>query len=609
MWKTRGMGVEPVSGWLGLETRGPGWWQTLGLWLAPLVVAAGGLADQPHPRLWLTPAAETEVRGKLAADPLAGKLQEVALAEAERVLTERPCRYELPDGKRLLAESRRALKNTLLSAWAWRLGGGEKFRLRAIAELEAACALKDWHPPHFLDTAEMATAVAIGYDWLYPTLSPGQRAMCERAIVAKALVPAKAVYDQGGWWTRASNNWAQVCGAGISLAAAAVAGNDDGLAEGLFERGVRLVERCATFYEPDGMYPEGPGYWHYGTDYHIMLLAACQGLGRRMEEPPILRKAGTAMLFLTGPTRLPFGFADCHAGREKPSPAQCWLATRFKDEAQALFVRNLFARSLGEDKGKFTGDRHFPLDLLWLPPAPAAGADQPLAAAFHGKQAMAMFRTGWTADATWFAVKGGTPAASHGHMDVGSFAYDAHGVRWFDDLGSDDYNLPDYFGAKRWTYFRLQNRAHNTLEIAGRLQNPKAKPCPLVSATLTGDRLTAAFDLTDAYAGAAEKVVRSARFDAHSGMVRIEDEVTAPAGPVVWRAFTEAEAEVRDDQVILRKKAGGEITLRRLGTTGTWSIADAKPPTPVENPNKGFRAVVLTAPRAAHVSLVVEIRP
>ena len=455
----------------------------------------------------------------------------------------------------------------------------------------------------------MATAVALGYDWLYPTLSPAQRTMCERAIIDKALIPAKAVYDQNGWWSKASNNWSQVCGAGIALAAAAVAGKDDGLAEGLFERGVQLVERCAKFYEPDGMYPEGPGYWHYGTDYHIMLLAACQGLGRHMDEPAILRKAGRAMVFLTGPTRQPFGFADCHTGREKPSPAQCWLATFFKDEAQALFVRNLFARSLAEDKGKSSGDRNFPLDLLWLPPAPGAAADHSLAAAFHGAQAMAMFRTGWTADAVWFAVKGGTPGASHGHMDVGSFAYDAHGIRWFDDLGSDDYNLPDYFGGKRWNYFRLQNRAHNTLEIAGKLQNPKAKPCPLASSTLTGEHLAAEFDLTDAYAGSAEKVVRRASFDAHSGVVRIEDEITAPAGPVVWRAFTAAEAEVCGERVILRHPSAGDITLRRVGAAGTWSITGAQPPTPAENPNKGFHAVVLTAPQAATVSLVVEIRP
>ena len=579
-----------------------------GIWLASLALAAGQLADKPHPRLWWPRAAEAEVHRKIATDPLAARLQEAVMAEAGRILTERTCRHEIPDGLRLLGESRRALHNIMHSAWAWRIGGDDKFRLRTIAELEAACAMADWNPRHFLDTAEMATAVATGYDWLYPVLSPAQRAMCERALIDKALTPATAVYDKGGWWSKPGNNWSQVCGAGIALAAAAVAGHDDGLADNLLARGVALVNRCGAFYQPDGMYPEGPGYWQYGTNYHVMLLAACRPLAWPVADDPILRQTGNAIMHLTGPTRWAFNFADCGASREPPSPAQCWLATHYQDGPQASRVRELLTQALDASKGRVSGDRYFPLTVLWLPPAPAAGPAPPRAAVFGGTQAVALFRTAWDADACWLAIKGGTPAASHGHMDVGSFVYDAHGSRWIHDLGSENYNLPDYFGGKRWTYFRLQNRSHNTLEIAGQLQNGHSKPCPLVDSTLTGDAFTAAFDLTDAYAGAAAKVVRRARFDARSGVVRIEDEITAPTGAVCWRVFTDAAAELRDDQVILRK-AGHQITLRRISAAGTWSLGDATPPTPEENPNKGFRAVTLTVPAAAQLSLVVEIRP
>ena len=259
-------------------------WKCCWLGLTGVALAAGDLAEQPHPRLWLLKSTETAIREKLAKDPLAAALQAGIMTEAGQVVKSRTCRYEIPDGKRLLAESRLALHNILHTGWAWRFSGEEKFRLRTIAELEAACALKDWNPSHFLDTAEMATAVATGYDWLYPTLTPDQRAMCEKAITAKALLPAKAVYDKGGWWSEPRNNWSQVCGSGIALAAAAVARNDQGLSEILFERGLRLVEKCAQFYAPDGMYPEGPGYWHYGTDYHIMLFAACESLDRPFEE-------------------------------------------------------------------------------------------------------------------------------------------------------------------------------------------------------------------------------------------------------------------------------------------------------------------------------------
>lgn len=118
--------------------------------------------------------------------------------------------------------------------------------------------------------------------------------------------------------------------------------------------------------------------------------------------------------------------------------------------------------------------------------------------------------------------------------------------------------------------------------------------------------MEATFDLSDAYAGAAEKIVRGAKFNALTGAVRIEDQITKPSGQVVWRAFTDAAVEIRGEEVVL-KKGGREIILRRAGSAGTWTVTDAKPPTPEENQNSKFRAVVLTIPRADQVSAIVEI--
>jgi hypothetical protein len=584
-------------------------WKTIGLcWIAALSANAGELSEIPHPRLWLTREAEGPLREKLASDPLAAKLHASVMDQAKRILKERTCRYDIPDGKRLLYESRLALKNITFTAWAWRMGGGEDFRLRAITEMEAACALKDWNPSHFLDVGEMAAAVAIGYDWLYPTLTPKQRVMCETAIVEKALKPAKHVFDTGGWWSKPKNNWAQVCGGGIAVAAIAVAGKDSGLSEDLFASGLKLIDSCGAFYQPDGMYPEGTSYWHYGTNYHVMLLAACAALDLKFFSDPVLQKAGSAIMHLTSPARLPFNFADGHAKEETPTPAQCWLASHYKDPAQAKYVRGLFQRSFDEGKSKKSASRYSPLSILWLPADPGSGKSLPTAAVFRGEQAIALFRTGWNSKDAWLGIKGGTPDASHGHMDVGSFVYDAHGTRWIHDLGSDNYNMPSYFGDKRWNYFRLQNRSHNTLEIDGKLQQPESKPCPLVSSTITGNPYSAAFDLSAAYAGSASKVIRTANFDSVSGATRITDDITAPAGDVRWRAYTDADADVNGETVTLRKN-GQHITLRRVSPDGKWNITSAKPPTAEENQNEGFRAIVLTVPKAEQLSVVVEIRP
>ncbi len=581
-----------------------GFIKAAGIWLAAVALTtAGDFSTKPHPRLWFTKSMEPAVRQRIAEDPLAAKLQAAIMADADSVLKARTCRYEIPDGKRLLAESRLALHNILTSAWAWRMDGDEPYRLRTVAELEAACALKDWNPSHFLDTAEMATAVAIGYDWLYPTLTPAQRKMCETALVEKALKPAKEVYDKHYWWSTAGNNWSQVCGSGIGIAAAAVAEVNPGLAEPLFAKGADLIAACGKFYQPDGMYPEGSGYWRYGSDYHVMFLAAAAALDRSGPDDSILKKGGDAIMHLTSPNGLPFNFADGHASRQSPGAAQCWLARHYQDAPQSHHVRDLFERTLTDEKKPNVS----PLALLWLPAAPTSG--MPVnAAVFHGEQAMALFRTGWSNESAFLAIKGGTAAASHGHMDVGSFVYDVRGIRWIEDLGSDNYNMPGYFGKQRWDYYRLQNRSHNTLEINGKLQNFQSAPCPLTRSKIDGNPFEATFDLTDAYAGSAGKVIRSARFDSASGAVRIDDEITAPTGPVVWRAITAAAAEIHGDDVILKIK-GHQVTLHKISAGGIWSITEAKPPTAAENQNRGYHAVVLTVPKAEQVTLSVEIRP
>jgi hypothetical protein len=221
---------------------------------------------------------------------------------------------------------------------------------------------------------------------------------------------------------------------------------------------------------------------------------------------------------------------------------------------------------------------------------------------------MALFRTSWSPDAVWFAVKGGTPAASHGHMDVGSFAFDALGERWIHDLGSENYNLPGYFGKKRWDYYRLQNRSHNTLEIAGNLQNPKSAPCPILSTDLAGRFLQVSFDISSAYEGSASRVIRKSSFDSVSGKVRIKDEIDGPQGSVIWRAMTDAHTEIRGPEVVLTKNRKS-IILRRISMAGTWSVADAAPPTPEENPNEGFRAIALTVSKPDAQIIEVEIIP
>lgn len=575
-----------------------------------MVLTGMAMADaeaDPHPRLLFPVAREAEVKARIAADPLAAEIQKAVVKRAEQVLKERTCEYLIPDGKRLLSESRKALHHVLYCGWAWRTTGDVRFRDRVIRELDAACALKDWNPSHFLDTAEMSTAVAIGYDWLYPALNAEQRKRYEDTLFDKGLRVVGKVHPKTAWWTGATNNWSQVCGTGMALAAEAVKERDPELCAALVKHGDDLIAKCEHFYLPDGAYPEGPSYWHYGTNYHVMLFAARESLGQPVKVPAVFKGSGDFMTHVVGPTGVDFNFADGNAGQEVPSPAQSWIATKFKDAAQAGHLRGLLEWSLRRGIGGGTTNdlRFFPLHLLWLPQAPEGKSADLLAARFEGMQSFVFLRNGWTPAAAWLAIKGGTGAANHGHLDAGSFVFEAGGRRWFHDLGSDNYNMPGYFGKQRWDYLRLNNFSHNTLVIDGKLQAAPKEGCPVSAIKQEGTRSGTVVDLGRAYEGQAESVKRSAVLDDKDGSVRMTDTIEMPVGPVRWAVVTKAKAKIEGNTVTLEEGGKRLVMTRHDKAGGKWEEYSLKPKTKEEKQNEGFRMIGFTAPKGDQ--LVMEV--
>ncbi|MEF3088034.1 hypothetical protein, partial [Bacillus altitudinis] len=65
-------------------------------------------------------------------------------------------------GPRMLDQSRKAISHVLNSSMAFRLTRDARYAEFAKQTMLRAAAFPDWNPSHFLDVAEMATAVAIG---------------------------------------------------------------------------------------------------------------------------------------------------------------------------------------------------------------------------------------------------------------------------------------------------------------------------------------------------------------------------------------------------------------------------------------------------------------
>jgi len=449
-----------------------------------------------HPRLVALPAAEQRVKRLIKEDPAAARIFEEIKRRAERELPAAPVEHKLI-GPRLLSQSRRCLYRVYAWATVYRLTGDERFARRAVREMEVAAAFPDWNPSHFLDTAEMTHALAIGYDWLYDYLSPAERETIRRAIVEKGLRPAQSVYERGGWWARSRYNWNQVCNGGIALGALAVAEDEPELAAWIVHHAIQSVQVAMTSFAPDGAWGEGPGYWNYATRYNVYLLVGLEtalGTDFGLSGFPGFDRTGEFRIHFTGPTRKTFNFADGHEGLGEA--AQMFYFAR-------RFDRPLFA---WHEREYVRGSS--PWHLWWYDPRGGPPDESfPLCRHFRGVDVV-FLRSAWNDPEAFFVgFRGGSNRVNHSHLELGMFVLDALGQRWVLDLGSDNYNLPGYFGGKRWTYYRLATRGQNTLLLDGKNQDPGGT-APIVAFLAGKDRSHAVADLTDAYPGQAEHIAR-----------------------------------------------------------------------------------------------------
>lgn len=537
-----------------------------------------------HPRLILTDDGLPRLRALIKDNPDAKMIYTRLRAAAGKIDAAPAVKYEII-GPRLLAQSRLALDRIYTLALLYRLDGEKRWLDRAVKEMRAAAAFKDWNPSHFLDTAEMTHAFAIGYDWLYPALSVEDREWIRSAIVNKGLDPAIGFYDNRRSWVNATHNWNQVCNGGILLGALAIAEHEPWRSVHVLRNAVESLPLAMRSYAPDGGWNEGPGYWHYATRYNVYALAGMEtalGTDYGLSELPGFSRAGHFRVDFSAPTGKTFNYAD--AGDAVGTAEEMfWLARRFNEPVYAGQQLELLRKS----------SRAHALDLVWFPEERRSPKDAgwPLDSYYSGVDT-AFLRGAWAdPNAAWVAVKGGDNKANHSHLDLGTFVFDALGARWAMDFGPDDYNLPAYFGPMRWSYYRLRTESHNVVLIDNENQDTAAK-APIVSRDFTPARAEVKIDLTAAYPG---KLLRHHRTVALVERRRLEirDELAARQ-PVeaLWGMVTEAEVEIDGATATLRRN-GKTVKARILAPdSARFDIVSTQPPKP-QMRNEGTRKLVV----------------
>lgn len=575
----------------------------------------------PHPRLFLDQEAGRKLAQSTTAHPLRAAVRSLLLRRAEAMLSEKPVQRILI-GRRLLDKSRTCLSRVLHLSLAWRLTGERKYADRARQEMLAAAAFADWNPSHFLDVAEMTAALGIGYDWLYPILSEDDRRTIREAIVEKGLKPSLTVNG----WTRAVHNWNQVCNAGMAIGAIAVAESEPALAAQMVARAINTVPAAMHEYGPDGAYPEGTSYWGYGTSFNVLLIDALQsalGSDFGLIQTPGFLATADYMLHVYGPTDLPFSYSDAGTRPAGPIPAMFWFAAA-RREPYLLWSEWRKLGELAKAGEGLRGDRLDPFLLIWWNPDMTRTATPPaLSWTGRGQTPVAFHRSSWEPNATYAAIKGGSPSVNHAHMDIGSYVIDAGGTRWADDLGMQDYNSLESKGialwgrnqdSERWKVFRLGTSAHSVLMVNGEQQRVEGN-APVISARSGSTVL----DLAEVYRGQLSQARRGIRL-LPDGAVLVQDELTpAGAGPAKVRWAMVTKADVRVD-------GPGRATLTRDGRTLRFQVVEPAgaalriystdpPPAETDAPNPGTRILgfeITAAPGEAQriaVHLALEPAP
>ena len=536
------------------------------------------LSEKDHPRLLLDKKAMSDYRKKLRSRGESYKslrqMDEIIMSKAAEVLAE--------DKDVVNAKDKNTnLTHLLPLVYSYRVHGAKDVLPKLKKDLMAICR-GDWGEG-FLGIAENSLAVSLTYDWIYDCLTPDQRDTVCRALVEKVIKASEVNHFRGF-----KGNWTSICNCGVVMACLAVYETCPQLAAEFIESSYWNNKGNIKVVYGGGGYPEGFGYWNYGTQYQICLnesLKSVFGHDGGLGETPGFMESAQFALYAHGTAGTTFSFADGGSNNDHPLLASWWFAVQQKNPA-LIYPEKRFL-----DLGAYADSyqrllpvmacllKGFDLDKAGInPPADQVWSCQ-------GEIPACVVRRGWNYDGSdiYLGVKGGdchswkTMVTSHSHMDAGSFVFEAEGVRWSDDIMRPSYGpwfkaLRDagshsgatYQSSLRWNTFNVSNLGHSCLVAYcndGSVEGKRHPSDYFVEGAASLEvidedgRQGARVDMTEPMKGQVKSAVRT--FEVlQDGTLQVTDVIEALDGldcPVEWRMLTKTKAKVSGQSISLSR--------------------------------------------------------
>ena len=522
----------------------------------------GGMANK-HPRILATEEDFANILKKYSSgDKYMVEWIDYALKEADALVVQ----PKTPDGEydtnsfvqykplaatnQLLWEARETLKNMKYLGLAYHLTNNAAYARRAAAEMMHVCSWDDWRHTSFLCAAEMATAVAIGYDWCYDQLTDDEKNYIEQALIKNAMNYGTEFLNgrpYGVDFITVDNNWNFVCNTGLTTAALALCDKYPKLSFRMIEANLRSIENGLSSFAPAGGWGEGAMYWDYTMQYACYMFTMLETALKTDLGIPYYRGFADTWRFWTV-SNFNGGLNNYHDATAGSNYFNAqwliYLAQKF-DNLEALNA----ALVSSDDLGGVINTEDIPETCIWYSKIKNSGEKNidmlSLDAAVKGVEAGSM-RSSWD-DRNAFAIgfHGGITSVNHYHIDSGTYIIEMGGQRFVSELGSDDYSLPNYFGGEAGIY-RKRAEAHALFVIDPSDDGGQNTGTNVFSEIIkTESKAKGAFqvmDLQQSYEPKTESAKRGYMLTDNRHTIIVQDEIELSDGSsdIYWFVPTEA---------------------------------------------------------------------
>lgn len=517
---------------------------------------------EAHPRALYSLDEFAKAKELAATDARAAGWSATTLTAAENYL-----KVALPefayDSSNTRVQNLISRSNVLNAYWAYDMTGDKKYAEDIIKRALACCEYPTWGADrHFLEVGSTTGALGLVIDLFYDEISQSDKNTIAEAMIEMGIKPAiEHYYGRANHnWPTNSNNWNIVCNAGIIIGCLSIMDEyETDICSDALEKAIKSTEAMMSTFAPEGAWGEGAAYWDYTVSHVVEASRALEnvyGTDFGIMEVPGVLETGYYPFQMSGNAGM-FAYHDAPRVYVLSGSADVlYIAKRSNDKALAGL------QLLTMDKNGAVGGLRYLLnyDPEYVEEAASMDID-----CLYSSSQVATVRSGWDSNAVWLGIHAGANDFPHGHVDLGTFEYEANGARFASEMGKDDYNLPGYWDVVNRNLYITRAEGHNVYVInpdMGAGQEVRAhSEIKQIEKKPQGSIYT--IDMTPAYIKNVSEAQRGFMLSNHRKVFTVQDEIV-PQGndEYYWFWHTVANVEVADDgRSVTLTNSGKKVTL------------------------------------------------